>query len=691
MRKTALCLAAFVLTGLGLEGCDGLIHLPRGATSPDGGTSGTDGGSSGMGVDAGYAFTPDPPSVYVAKVKNVLVGLPLDAAELAAVEADPTQLGNLVDTWMQLPEYQTKMLRFFELAFQQTQITDKDFSNEIFPASIDSNTATQPMMLQNLQESFARTMLLFADAGIPFNQAMSTQTFAMTTAVKSFYAFSDSFQVGNAVGCGLGSGYDYFKAANPSLQIYVTATTSIPLSDTLDAGSPNYMHWYDPDVATSGCASDPVVFSASAPALYELLHGDLRGATNGQCTGYSKETLEPLQPADYQDWRMTTVTQVTGSQTPTAFYDLDTLRTSDAMALRLPHVGFFTTPAFFANWQTNASNQMRVTINQTFIVATGAQVDGTDGTSPPTTPGLDAAHAAPGTACFFCHQLLDPSRSIFAATYSWDYGHQPDATYANQPGLFAFEGVIAPMHTIYDLGKTLASHRLVAPGWAQKLCYYVNSEPCVQTDPAFQAIVSLFQSSDYSWNQLVKAVVTSPITTHAAASVTTTANGEVVAVSRRDHLCAALNARLGLTDVCGLNAAVPPVLPSTALAIVPGFPSDGYSRGSVVPVLPTAPTLFFRGGTENFCEAIATLLIDNANPPVGAVVWSSSNSAAAIADFVSLVMGVPASDPRNAGLQQLLTSHLTAAKQVTGISATAALQSTFMAACMSPSTVSIGM
>ena len=78
--------------------------------------------------------------------------------------------------------------------------------------------------------------------------------------------------------------------------------------------------------------------------------------------------------------------------------------------LTIPRVGFFTTPAFFANWQTNTSNQMRVTTNQALIVATGAAVDGTDTTVPPSTPGLDAAHAAPGTACFGCHQLLDPTR-----------------------------------------------------------------------------------------------------------------------------------------------------------------------------------------------------------------------------------------------------------------------------------------
>ena len=40
-------------------------------------------------------------------------------------------------------------------------------------------------MIQNLQESFARTMLRQASLGAPFNKGMSTQTFEMTTALKN--------------------------------------------------------------------------------------------------------------------------------------------------------------------------------------------------------------------------------------------------------------------------------------------------------------------------------------------------------------------------------------------------------------------------------------------------------------------------------------------------------------------------
>jgi hypothetical protein len=190
----------------------------------------------------------------------------------------------------------------------------------------------------------------------------------------------------------------------------------------------------------------------------------------------------------------------------------------------------------------------------------------------------------------------------------------------------------------------------------------------------------------------VKAVVTSPITTHSVATKTATTNGEVVAVARRDHLCAALNARLGFDDVCALGTVTSSyVLPPNALAIVAGLPSDGYSRGNTAPVLPNQPSLFYRAGGENFCEAISQVVIDNTKAPAGAKTWSSSQPDAAIADFVGLVMGIVPSDPRAAQLTTALKGHFDDSKAQSGMTATSALQSVFMVACMSPSAVSIGM
>jgi hypothetical protein len=53
-------------------------------------------------------------------------------------------------------------------------------------------------------------------------------------------------------------------------------------------------------------------------------------------------------------------------------------------------------------------------------------------------------------------------------------------------------------------------------------------------------------------------------------------------------------------------------------------------------------------------------------------------------------MAITPDDPRSAKAEALLQAHFNAAVQA-GNTATAALQSTFVAACLAPSTVGIGM
>jgi hypothetical protein len=109
------------------------------------------------------------------------------------------------------------------------------------------------------------------------------------------------------------------------------------------------------------------------------------GANCGQRGGTSQ-----MIPADFSTWKMVTIRPPKQGEAITNFYDLKTLRSTTELVLNVPRVGFFSTPAFFANWQTNMSNQARVTMNQTLIVATGAAVDGTDKTVPGSTPNANA-------------------------------------------------------------------------------------------------------------------------------------------------------------------------------------------------------------------------------------------------------------------------------------------------------------
>jgi hypothetical protein len=643
------------------------------------------------------AFQADVPVTYVAKVKNILVGLPPSDDEVAAVTADPTQLQPLIQGWMALPQYTQKMQRFFELAFQQTQVSTADYADQFYPKQISINGTVTPLLMQNLQESFARTVQALIAQGQPLSAALTTQSFMMTTALKELYAFLDTWEVDDN-----GKVTDRFKAANSKLQITVSAASgAIPIADTLDPSSANYMHWYDPDVATAdantpGCQADPIVYPVNAFTLHWLLLGSLDGhklSDGTNCGQVGGTSMAPqLAAGDFFDWTMVTIRPPASGEATATFYDLPALRPATTLVLSIPRVGFFSTPAFFANWQTNSSNQMRVTMNQALIVALGAAVDGTDRTQPPVpTPGLDATHAQqPG--CLPCHQTLDPLRSIFSASYSWNYHNQLDATWSAQPGIFVVQGVTQPGSSMADLGSALATHPMFPAAWVQKLCTYANSGACSTDDPEFQRLVADFQSSGLSWNTLVAELFASPIVTNAAPTQTVAATGQVIAVSRRDHLCAALDARLGFTDVCALFAPTSKQLTQTVPEIVAGLPSDGYGRGATMPVLPNAPTLFYRAGIENICEAVAAQVIDvpASKQVAGVKAWASTDPNGAIAEFVSLVMGLTASDPRASQAGAILQNHFAAAMQQ-GATATAALQSTFVAACLAPSSTGVGM
>jgi hypothetical protein len=639
-------------------------------------------------------FQADSPAVYVAKVKNLLVGLPPSDDEVQAVTRDPSRLRALIDQWMTQPEYQQKMLTFFELAFQQTQLTLADF-NDMFPPHGIAVGKWTPLLLQNVRESFARTVLALVASGRPLTDAFTTHQLMMTPALMELYAFMDARRLDDS-----GKISDDFATAHPTLKIYLEAAAGpIALTDTLDAQGPNFMHWYDVDIGKltvpdPSCNSDPIVLTANGYGLHTLLYGGVLehvSATGYHCplvTGTAAGAQ--LGATDFSSWKMVTLRAPNAGESTTRFYDLPTLRAANELVLMTPHAGFFSTPAFFANWPTNQSNQMRVTLNQALIVATGAAIDGNDGTHPASTPGLDAAHATPGSACYDCHSLLDPSRAILSSTWSYFYFAQNDPVMIKQKGLFAFGGVVAPVAGLDDFAATLATHPKVAAAWTQKLCYYLNSQACAEDDPELQRIVAVFKSSGLSWTTLVRELSSSPLTTHAAATATGYESGEVVAVARRDHLCAALNNRLGLSDVCGLDASRAPM--TAVPTIVGGLPSDGYGRGATVPVLPNQPTLFYRAGLENICAAVANLVIDAKPSATNAMAkhWSSQQPDPAIADFVSTLMALTPSDRRAAPAQSLLQSHFHQAMQ-SGASASDALKSTFVTACLAPSAIGIGM
>jgi hypothetical protein len=66
-----------------------------------------------------------------------------------------------------------------------------------------------------------------------------------------------------------------------------------------------------------------------------------------------------LLDADFTDWRTVSLGQCHAENPAPAFYDLPTLREAAQVRLRIRRAGFFTTPAFLANFPTNEDNLFR--------------------------------------------------------------------------------------------------------------------------------------------------------------------------------------------------------------------------------------------------------------------------------------------------------------------------------------------
>ena len=619
------------------------------------------------------SFQPVAPLSYTSKVKNLLTGQAVSDEEAAAVSKDPTALAGLIEGWMKTPEYQAKMLRFFQNAFQQTQLNRQSFVDQVPDQAIDAR------LLDNLQNSFAMTAIqLTMNEGRPFTDVLTTDRMAMTAPMATFLAYLDNKHISDA-----NRGTDGLLVANPNFQITLTNKSGpIPLEKTLNPADPLFMNWYVPTwpapmPPTPACA-DPIVFKKDTTRLYQSFYGTV-SAARGICE-VNIQTTPVFDAAAFSAWRMVRIRAPKAGENPTPFWDLNAMRTANELVLRVPRVGFFSTPAFFANWPTNTANQARVTMNQTLIVALGRSFDDSNNTVPVTSPALDAKHASE-PACYACHKTLDPMRQVFRQAFTFMGHEQKDPAQVSLPGVFAFDGVTRPISSPKELGEAMASHPRFAIAWTQKLCYWANSAPCLESDPEFLRVAQVFEKSGFSWPRLVRELLSSPLVTGARNTQTFAEQGLTISVTRRDQLCVAMSSRLGLPNVCAVGRAP---------ALIPLVPSDGYARGATAPVLATDPSLFYRAATEQLCRSFADSAVDTtvAGKPSR---YSSKAVDAAITDMVRTIMGVLPADPRYAELRQILVEHQAAAAKTAGISATDALKSTFVLACQAPTSLSLGL
>src|SRR5450432_2387201 len=706
--------------------------LGSGSGNGSGGLGNGSGGSGSTPLDDGgipsapvIPFDPLTVPASVTKVKDLLTGLAPTQAEIDAVAKDPKALGGLVDTWMMLPAYQEKMEVFFADAFQQSQASQTSFKTVIDDGTFTPNDG----LLLNFRQSFAKTMTELVKEGHPFNEAPTTTTYMMTTAMMTYYAYSDASMITDATATNGGDMHNRFYDADKNWTWQVTAKTNIPLADSGNPASPNYLKFYSPELATlygtydgqttdvaAYCAGvDPVVMTGQSAfglgsQLGAWLYSYLRGenwwfvdppygkaamstwcqAAGGTTDSHDITHTPALTDADYKDWRMVTINPASATAKETLFFDIVGIRAASSLNLYEQRVGYFTTPSFFSQYPTNLSNQARATINQTMIIGLGQAFDGSDAITVKDAPGNAPEHASQAQ-CFQCHWSLDPMKRFFRSNFTLNYSTQMDATQTAIPGTFLFDDAVDHGSTMYDLGKQISIHKQFKIAWTQKLCAWANSGPCLATDPELIRIAGVFASSNYNWNTLVHELFTSPLVTYTAGTKTTQTNGAPVAIARRAQLCATLSNRLGLPDVCGLQtlqagscATDCPPRGTTVPSISTNLPSDGYSRGAVSALYVNNPDPFYRSSVEQICALIADQVVDTTS---GTPLFSSSDSTKAIADIAHNLMGLDSS--RDAQPISILTDHYNAVTAA-GKTPTVALKSTFTLACISPWVVSVG-
>ncbi|HEY5449437.1 MAG TPA: hypothetical protein VIQ54_11835 [Polyangia bacterium] len=728
---------AVLLAGLVAGACNGKIS----PNAMPGGSGGGIGGIGGNNVKPGDVTVPPTPisqdMAYVAvrKVKNLLIGMPPTDGDVALVtNSGAAGLQMLVSTWQTSETtkllFRDKMVGFFRNAFQQTGFTPtEDFKIQLlqnggfdfgpFGTSAVGDDAF-PRLVQNLQDSFALTAWQLVQEGHPFTEVLTTNRFVMTTALKSLYIQVEMpadapFNNGSAKPAWT---VDYSGNAIP----LESALQNMVFSDEAPAAGRSSVGGGSFPTCAGGTGSATGTFNGTSLLFQRLLGFTARYPFTGNGVMCYEHASKPyFTTNDLTDWNWVTINHVPTPTDRTAVpikpYDLPMLRATTTLDLSIPRVGFYTTPAFLALWNTNDSNQHRVTANQTLLGALGQSFTSDSVIVPLSQDGLDATHAVAGSECVGCHKSLDPMRQFWGNQL--DFNDRNDFPAGNRftgaaanprpaiiGGGFAFGDVNDKGADLPAIGTLIARvtdggglHRF-AITMAQDLCFWANSAPCSETDAEFRRVVGAFENSapmPYNFAVLIKEFFASPLVTGVVATGTYPAAGSVpISISRRDHFCAALSNRLGKPDLCAQTVPRPSSTQAATATIAQSVATDAFSRGSQIPVTPADPTLFYRSASELLCSNIAAQVVD---PTSGTGVYSMSDVPGAITNMVETLMGYPAGHPAHAEAMQILQEHYDMARTTTSgtggrpgmTSATSALRSTFILACESPTAVGIGL
>lgn len=682
--------AWLALLALAVGGCDGLIGGGGGNDGPGNGSN--PGAEDDFPVDSTRpelanceTFEPVAPYVYAAKIKTLLTGAGLTAEELAELEADPAVLRTHVGTWFDMPQADQKLRRFFQTGFQQDGYEEQALVDlwgygNFQAGRFDDGTAVDDAFIRTFEESFARTVVDIVRQDRPFTDVLTTNTIYMTTAQMVALAVSDDRQIDD-------DGRRDYNRSDDAIEQIVYTTENVPLTETLDPSSTNWMRFTIPEEGLpAGCGGEAVktnndLVRAALAALMGFY------TDNDACMPNDYRTAPLLGQEAFFDWRPVTIRPPATGESTTMFWDLQTIQGSSELVLRVPRVGFMTTPGFFATWPTNDSNEARVTTNQTLIVALGKSFDSETTIVPAFDDALDEAHADPTTVCWGCHVNLDPMRQYFRNSYTFYYHAQDDpAVQALRPS-FAFQGVSVEAQAgdgIEALADTLADHPRFAPAWVQKACYFATSEACPEDSDEFQTIVAAFEGSNMSFRTMLVELFSSPLIS--AQRCVEQAGGDIPSVSRARHFCTTISNRLGVVDACGTETYFNSERrgdKGVARQLVEVMPDDGYGRGGEEPVVISDPNLFIRAAGDAICQRFAQMSVGDEGQ------FLPDQPDAAIISFVVDLMGLPEGDPRHAPALAILQRHYADANVDT--SEQNALRSTFMVACTSPTVLGIGL
>ena len=577
---------------------------------------------SGPSIIVGSVVSQNPLSA-LSRVKMVLNGTALEEEEIQIAlngsSLDRSELANMVDSWIDSEAGQEKLLSFFELAFQQ-KIENYQPTWMFGSFNNDERKHHTDAWLENISESFPRTALYLVNNDRPFTEVATTRMRAVTTALLVSYSFAD----------------------NP-----------------------------------------PLNFGEGRMDILRRFLG------NGQ--GRSPYT-DYLGSNSFRDWRMVEFVKGQNDSSTIPYNSWNQMKSfpeGGKFSLVLPRSGYFNTLAFQMKWPTNQDNQFRVTANQALLVGLNKAIEAGDPTPHGNLSSLDNSHSDPATSCYQCHRILDPIREAFSFSYNFGYKNiskpiqglrQPAA--ARTPN-FAFWGETAPLNSVEDLGRAIASHPLFAASWTQKLCTYANSGPCDEADPEFLRVSQAFEDSNFSFKALVRELFTSSLI---IGDIKGPDGGEAfISVSRGNHFCHALQKRVE-TYLNDKNLGSSYSNPCTGVA-KEALPFDQVTRGATRFSQSPVINAFNLKGVESICSSTASRVISQ-NRSSGA--FNTGNSRESMEDIVTYILGLPNSHPRHASYIQT-ASDLYAFALNNGFNEKQSMEQVFILACTSPDFLGVGL